>query len=77
MQRKVYFVLERRTTSPESRKILHNSVLELYNFCGFVRKNVFFFDQNICQFQFEKKNIYRFYTFQGGGVLTEIVKFFI
>ena len=46
--------------------VLHNSVLELYNFCGFVRENVFFFDQNICQFQFEKKIFIGFTLFRGG-----------
>ena len=49
----------------------------LSNFCGFVSANIFFFDENICQFMFEKKNIYRFYTFQrvGGSAGPKIVKF--
>ena len=44
------------------------------NFCGFVRSNIFVFDQNIVQFMFEKKNIYRFHTFQRWGVWTKSVK---
>ena len=35
----------------------------------------FFFELKICQYMFEKKNVYRFHTFQGLGVRTKSVKF--
>ena len=69
MQRKVFFVRVGGTKSPESGKILDISALDDPTFvgCGFVSSNSFFFDQNIVQFMFKKKNIYRFHTFQGEG----------
>ena len=78
MQRKVFFWGVGGTKSPESGTIFEYLSIKISNFCGFVRSNIFFFDQNIIQFVFEKKNIYRFHTFffGGGGLDQKCESFF-